>query len=661
MGNNSIFVFQMRRVGDFFQSIPLINSLYGEICAKTDTTGNIEESAKSNNGAIDILVDANIAVIKDFLINDIQLITFKDLFPADCKNCDRRDDWNDSDFLAFLGDLKYGVFPFLNRYNLVVNLNYNILSGLLSDFFDNADKKGFICLNKSVKTSEAILRRGAANYFYNSVKNRKLNRLNIIDIFSLIGFNKPAELKINYDILKLNAKKKISGAKGASCINLSDAKASEMSEIKEPLGYNNVAYNKLRICISTGASSEKRLWGTENYAKLAELLLKNFNCEITFVGTDEDVSAVSAIKELLFSRLSNPYDIDNFKNNLIDITGKTSLSELIYIIKDFDLIISTDTGTLHIAQILQVPAVSIFIGNANFYETGPHLNKSYAICPKVSCYPCLEHELCRYNFSCKNDIKSEDIFLLVAMTQWKSGSVRKELISNIKKGNSEVFLCANAGSIHYYPLIKKYINKNELASEILKYCWIYILSERSVEPDIGNILKNCKKYYKIGTATIEELLSEISFVITVFENGKLSFALQKQSEMGNENIHAGSGNMENCNTENNHEHNSDTDAVYFDRFKKAVKEIGRNYEYLKLVSDYFIDEVNFSAGSVSGSDFDLGSERYAYYSSFLSRPKTDFSSNLYSSSEPYSIGKAFDDVIMLLNTSINILKQFNIH
>ena len=630
MGNSAVFVFQMRRVGDFFQSIPLINSLYAQTSIKNinETANNKEELKEKEKlkkeeeiekkAAIDVFVDTNITAIKDFLIDDIKLITVKDLFSADYEDYNRR---NDLDFFSFFDNVKSRIFLLLSKYSLAINLNYDILSGLLLDFFVHADKKGFICLNKSVKTSEALLRRGASNYFYNSVKNRKLNKLNIIDIFSLIGLNKPAELKINYDILKLKSNTENKNKKNRS---------------------------KFRICISTGASSEKRLWGTENYSKLTELLLKHFDCEITFVGAKEDVPAAAAVKDLLFSRLSDPHnnntnitenisslcDKENIKKKIIDITGKTSLSELIYIIKDFDLIISTDTGTLHIAQILQVPAVSIFIGNANFYETGPHLNKSYAICSKAACYPCLEHELCRYNFSCKNDIRPEDVFLLAVMTLRKSGTVRKELISNIKKGNSEVFFCANAGSIHYYPLVKKYINKNELASEILKYCWIYILSGCVVELDIDNILKNCKKYYKIGTASPEELLSEISFVITIFENGKLSFA--------------GQGGETANNSDNSDNMGNSSDARYFDRFKKAIKEIGRNYEYLKLVTDYFIDELDFCINSGSSLD-----------SNPCCGSGSSIDENAYACSDGGSefIEKTFNDIVLLLNMAVNILMQ----
>ncbi|RZD15986.1 MAG: hypothetical protein EVJ46_07250 [Candidatus Acididesulfobacter guangdongensis] len=635
MGNSAVFVFQMRRIGDFFQSIPLIDGLYAKTGIKkiNETAKNKEESRNKEElrekeksekeeeiekkVKIDIFADINITAIKDFLIDDVKLVTFKDLFPAEDEDYIRR---NDSDFFNLFDNIRYCVLPLFSRYGLAANLNYDILSGLLLDFFDNANKKGFICINKSLKTSEALLRHGAANYFYNSVKNRKLNKLNIIDIFSLIGLNKPAELKINYDILKLKFN----------------------TENKNKKNKNN--RSKFRICISTGASSEKRLWSTKNYSRLAELLLKHFNCEITFIGTKEDVPAAAAIKDLLFSRLSDPdninitdntgnlYNKENIERKIIDITGKTSLSELIYIIKDFDLIISTDTGTLHIAQILQVPAVSIFIGNANFYETGPHLNKSYAICSKAACYPCLEHDLCRYNFSCKNDIKPEDVFSLAVMTLRKSGSARKELISNIKKGNSEVFFCANAGSIHYYPLVKKYINKNELASEILKYCWIYILSGCGVEPDIDNILKNCKKYYKISTALIEELQSDISFVITVFENGKLSFARLVGGGLANS-----SDSQENSSY-----------AKYFDRFKKAVKEIGRNYGYLKLVTDYFIDEIDFYKNSGSSSD-----------SNPYSGSGSSIDENLYADSDAGSdfIEKTFNDIVLLLDTAVDILTQ----
>ena len=540
MGNNnaynSIFIFQTRRLGDFFQSIPLIEAL-----AFSDGTG-----AKN----IGLLIDENIYNIKNIFNAGINFFTYESLLKSHGISAESL-----SEFNLFLSD-------FTSKYELAVNLNYDFTNSLFLSFFKE-QKRGFIALDKSPKTAGAISRSAATNYLFNIVKNRGLNRINIVDIYSLIGSEKPAEIKTSYDIINLKKqvknKKRLTGG--------------------EPL----------RICISIGATHPKRVWQSKNYAKLINLLSSNLNCEIIIVGTAEESTAAEEIKRKL-TKVAN----------IIDLTGKTNLNELIYLIKDFDLIIASDTGTLHVAQIFNVPSVSIYTGNANFYETGPHIENSYVIYSKIECYPCLQHEPCRYNYACKNDINPENVFDLVLLqimrnklySACKKGrielpEIKKRIIANVKKGNFSVAVCKHMNSIHFYPVHKPKINKNELASEILKFCWLNVLSKNNVKIDENKVLRYTNKYYKIDGKSADSLIREISFIRTVFENGLKSFG-------------CGEG-----------------ESLYFEKFQDAVKSLGLNYGYLKLACDYFIDELNSSGAS-----------------------------------------KSFNDIILLLDNALNILKMF---
>ena len=542
MGNNnvynSIFIFQTRRLGDFFQSIPLIEAL-----ASTDGTG-----AKN----IGLLIDESIYNIRNIFNSGIDFFTYESLLKSPGISAESL-----SEFNLFLSD-------FASKYELAVNLNYDFTNSLFLNFFKE-QKKGFIAFHKSPKAAGAISRSAAANYLVNIVKNRSLNRINIVDIYSLIGSEKPAEIKTSYDII--NLKKQVKNRK-----RLTDGKP-------------------LRICISIGATHPKRVWQSKNYANLIKLLYENLHCEIILVGTAEESPAAEEIKKNLPSGLS-----------IMDLTGKTNLNELIYLIKDFDIIIASDTGTLHVAQIFNVPSVSIFTGSANFYETGPHIENSYVIYSKIECYPCLQHETCRFNYACKNDINPENVFDLVLLQVIKNklyparkrkdegielSEIKKRINANVKKGNFSVTVCKHTDSIHFYPMHKPKINKNELASEILKFCWLNVLSKNNSTIDENNVLRYTNKYYKIDRKSADSLGREISFIKTVFENGLKSF-----------------GGVEG-------------ESLYFEKFQDAVKSLGLNYSYLKLACDYFIDELNSSGAS-----------------------------------------KSFNDIILLLDNALNILKMF---
>jgi ADP-heptose:LPS heptosyltransferase len=539
----NIFVFQTRRIGDFFQSVPFIETLV--------------QSYSENGGEpkkIDVLIDENIFEIRNIFNLKINFITYQSLLNPLGISVKRL-----NEFGNFLSD-------FALNYELAINLNYDFTNSLFLSFFKNK-KKGFIVLDKSQKTAESISRSGAANYLFNIVKNRSLNRINITDLYSLIGTEKPAEIKASYSII--NLKKKTNGKK------------------------KRLDGEPIRICISIGATHPKRIWQSENYAKLISLLSLNLNCEIIIVGTAKESSAAEEIKNKL------PDGV-----NIIDLTEKTKLNELIYLIKDFDLIIASDTGTLHIAQIFNVPSVSIYTGNANFYETGPHIENSYIIHSAMQCYPCMQHEPCRFNYACKNDINPEDVFNLALMQIIKNklhysfkeqgikfSDIKERVIANAKKGSFSVAVCKHLDSIHFYPLYKRKISKNELASEILKFCWISVLSKNSVKIDKNNVLRYMNKYYKIDESVLNLLINEIFFIKDVFENAGKSFSKENKKD--------------------------EKDVLYFDKFKDAVKSLGLNYGYFKLACDYFIDELNSSGAR-----------------------------------------KSFDDIVLLLDNAVKILKMF---
>ena len=259
---------------------------------------------------------------------------------------------------------------------------------------------------------------------------------------------------------------------------------------------------------------------------------------------------------------------------------------------------------MHIAQIFNVPSVSLYTGNANFYETGPHVENSYVIHSIIQCYPCMQHEPCRFNYVCKNDINPEDIFNLALMQIIKNklhysfkeqgikfSDVKKRVIANVKKGNFSVAVCKHLNSVHFYPLYKRKIFKNEFASEILKFCWISVLSKNSVKIDKNNVLRYTEKYYKIDENSLNSLIKEINFIQGVFENASKSF--------------------------NKEDKNDEYAALYFEKFKDVVKSLGLNYSYFKLACDYFIDELNSSGAQ-----------------------------------------KSFNDIILLLDNAIDILKMF---
>jgi heptosyltransferase-2 len=96
---------------------------------------------------------------------------------------------------------------------------------------------------------------------------------------------------------------------------------------------------------------------------------------------------------------------------VINLIGKTSLSEALSIIGGARLIVSNDSGLMHLAGFLGTPLVAIF-GSTSPAWTRPLGGKFRMATSKCGCSPCFS-KTCRYGYyNCLKDISPEQVELL---------------------------------------------------------------------------------------------------------------------------------------------------------------------------------------------------------------------------------------------------------
>ena len=94
-----------------------------------------------------------------------------------------------------------------------------------------------------------------------------------------------------------------------------------------------------------------------------------------------------------------------------DLTGSTTLSELISQIQRCRVLLTNDTGTMHLASFLGVPTVAIF-GSTEPVLTGPLGKGHIVIRHHVECSPCFLRE-CPIDFRCMKAVKIEEVVFAV--------------------------------------------------------------------------------------------------------------------------------------------------------------------------------------------------------------------------------------------------------
>jgi heptosyltransferase II len=161
--------------------------------------------------------------------------------------------------------------------------------------------------------------------------------------------------------------------------------------------------NKKVLGINPGATygSAKR-WYPEEFAKVALKLSSEF--DIRIFGSSREIDIANDIEKLL-----TLYGVNNLKN----LSGNTSVSELISEISQLDLFITGDSGPMHIAASFNIPTISIF-GPTKDEETSQWMNKkSINIKKNLACQPCMKRVCPLGHHDCMKLIKSKEVIVAI--------------------------------------------------------------------------------------------------------------------------------------------------------------------------------------------------------------------------------------------------------
>ena len=113
-----------------------------------------------------------------------------------------------------------------------------------------------------------------------------------------------------------------------------------------------------RIGLIPNAGSIWRVWPAERFAELADCLIQKFGVEVILLGGGNDVGVCSKICGLM-------------KEKPRDLSGKTTLRELMAVLVELDMVVSNVTGPMHLAVGLSQPKVIGLYGAADTVQYAP--------------------------------------------------------------------------------------------------------------------------------------------------------------------------------------------------------------------------------------------------------------------------------------------------
>jgi len=147
-----------------------------------------------------------------------------------------------------------------------------------------------------------------------------------------------------------------------------------------------------------GSYGDAKRWNLQEFAKLAKYFSSHY--QVLILGGNEEVESAQEIENYLQ---------DNGINNFQNLAGKTSISDLIELINNLELLVTNDSGTMHIAAALKTPTVSVF-GPTNYIETSQWKNnQSFIEHLNLECQPCMKRSCPLKHHNCMNLLKAERV------------------------------------------------------------------------------------------------------------------------------------------------------------------------------------------------------------------------------------------------------------
>jgi heptosyltransferase-2 len=150
--------------------------------------------------------------------------------------------------------------------------------------------------------------------------------------------------------------------------------------------------------LNPSASCPSKIWPAQRFASLADRLEQERGLQVALIGAIPDRRFAKKVEEFA----GKP---------VIDLSGKLSLGALGWLLKGAKLLISNDSGPVHVARAVGTPVISLFgrnLAGLSPRRWGPLGEAGKVIHKEVACPVCLAHR-CRINFLCLDVVTVEEV------------------------------------------------------------------------------------------------------------------------------------------------------------------------------------------------------------------------------------------------------------
>jgi heptosyltransferase-2 len=147
------------------------------------------------------------------------------------------------------------------------------------------------------------------------------------------------------------------------------------------------------VLVSPETGGANRKWPLERVTEVCQVLSNEY--VVLIIGKNSPSLKLPAVPE-------------GAKGAIVDLSGLTTLSQLMYLITQSSLMITADTGTLQLASYLNKPVVVLF-GASDDRRYGPWSEKFRVVKKEIFCSPCQKAQCLYGTIECMELIQVQDV------------------------------------------------------------------------------------------------------------------------------------------------------------------------------------------------------------------------------------------------------------
>jgi len=156
------------------------------------------------------------------------------------------------------------------------------------------------------------------------------------------------------------------------------------------------------FALAPGATYQTKRWPQEYYKELIHLILQNYKEQIVLLGSPAERESFS---ELIVSE------------RVINLAGELSLQQAAVVLGRATVLVSNDSGLMHMATAVKTPVLAIFGSTVKELGFFPYRSKYFVLENKaLQCRPCshVGRNSCpERHFKCMKDLKPQAAFRLL--------------------------------------------------------------------------------------------------------------------------------------------------------------------------------------------------------------------------------------------------------